>query len=244
MKGLGTIVNVLAVILGSGIGIVIKSGMKQRFQNILMQACGISTIFIGAGGVLSGLLAAGSSGQLETQNTMLLIFSMVFGGLIGEFFNIELKMEQLGETLKNLLGNKAGKATDSRFVDGFVTSSLVICVGAMAIVGSIQDGLTGDYTMLFSKAILDFVIVMVFASTFGIGVTFSAVPLGIYQGGITLFASLIASFFDESLIDNLSCVGSVLIFCVGLNVAFGKKVKVGNLLPAILIPVIYSLLPV
>ncbi|RGY99065.1 DUF554 domain-containing protein [Clostridium sp. AM58-1XD] len=238
MKGLGTIVNVLAVIVGSGIGIIIKNGMKQRFQDILMQACGIATIFIGAGGALCGLLSVTPSGQLETHNTMLLIFSMVLGGLIGEFFNIEQKMEQMGITLKGLIGS--GNSSDSRFVDGFVTSSLVICVGAMAIVGSIQDGLTGDYTMLFSKAILDFIIVMVFASTFGIGVAFSALPLGIYQGLITLFASLIASFFDDALIKNLSCIGSVLIFCVGINIAFDNKIKVGNLLPAIIIPVIYS----
>ena len=146
-------------------------------------------------------------------------------------------MEALGERLKRLEREKS----DSRCVDGFVTASLVICVGAMAIVGSIQDGLTGDHTLLFSKSLLDFVIVMVFAATFGLGVMFSALPLGILQGGITLAAALVAGFLSESLISDLSCVGSVLIFCVGLNVAFNAKIRVGNLLPALLVPVLWAL---
>ena len=243
MKGLGTVINVLAVILGSGIGIAIKRGMTQRFQDILMQACGISTIFIGAAGALCGLMFIGENGVLETQNTMLVIFSMVLGGLAGELLDIEKWMERMGQSLRDLLGGEGGTGGGRRFVDGFVTSSLVICVGAMAIVGSIQDGLTGDHSMLFSKAVLDFIIVMVFASTFGAGVAFSAIPLGIYQGSITLFASLIASFLDQSLISSLSCIGSILIFCVGINIAFGNRIKTGNLLPAILIPIIYGFLP-
>ena len=127
-------------------------------------------------------------------------------------------------------------------MNGFVTATLVICIGAMAIVGSIQDGLTGDYTMLLAKSLLDFVIVMVFASTLGIGVMFAAIPLGVYQGGITLGASLISGYMNETLISNLSCIGSVLIFCVGVNLAFKKMIKVGNMLPAILVPIAYNFL--
>ena len=236
MKGLGTLVNVLAVLAGSGLGMLIKTGLKRRFRDILMQACGIATIFLGISGALAGLLKV-EHGAVSTQNTMLLIFSLVLGGLAGEALNIEAGMEALGERLKRLVRDKS----DSRFVDGFVTASLVICVGAMAIVGSIQDGLTGDHTLLFSKSLLDFVIVMVFAATFGLGVMFSALPLGILQGGITLAAALVAGFLSESLISDLSCVGSVLIFCVGLNVAFNAKIRVGNLLPALLVPVLWAL---
>lgn len=236
MKGLGTLVNVLAVLAGSGLGMLIKTGLKRRFRDILMQACGIATIFLGISGALAGLLKV-ENGAVSTQNTMLLIFSLVLGGLAGEALNIEAGMEALGERLKRLVRDKS----DSRFVDGFVTASLVICVGAMAIVGSIQDGLTGDHTLLFSKSLLDFVIVMVFAATFGLGVMFSALPLGILQGGITLAAALVAGFLSESLISDLSCVGSVLIFCVGLNVAFNAKIRVGNLLPALLVPVFWAL---
>ena len=236
MKGLGTLVNVLAVLAGSGLGMLIKTGLKRRFRDILMQACGIATIFLGISGALAGLLKV-ENGAVSTQNTMLLIFSLVLGGLVGEALNIEAGMEALGERLKRLVRDKS----DSRFVDGFVTASLVICVGAMAIVGSIQDGLTGDHTLLFSKSLLDFVIVMVFAATFGLGVMFSALPLGILQGGITLAAALVAGFLSEALISDLSCVGSVLIFCVGLNVAFNAKIRVGNLLPALLVPILWAL---
>lgn len=235
MRGLGTLVNFLAVIAGSGLGLLFKSGLKQRFHEILIQACGLATLFIGLGGAMTGLMKLSEKGTFETTNTKLLVFSLVIGGLIGELLQLETHMENLGGKLKRLL--KANN--DSQFVDGFVTATLVICVGAMAIVGSIRDGLTGDYTMLFAKAILDFIIVMVFASSMGIGVMLSAIPLLIYQGAITLSAALISQYMDDTLISYLSCIGSVLIFGVGVNLIFGKKLRVGNLLPAILIPVVY-----
>ncbi|BCJ98783.1 DUF554 domain-containing protein [Anaerocolumna chitinilytica] len=235
MRGLGTLVNFLAVIAGSGLGLFFKSGLKQRFHEILIQACGLATLFIGLGGAMTGLMKLSEKGTFETTNTMLLVFSLVIGGLIGELLQLETHMENLGGKLKSLL--KANN--DSQFVDGFVTATLVICVGAMAIVGSIRDGLTGDYTMLFAKAILDFIIVMVFASSMGIGVMLSAIPLLIYQGTITMSAVLISQYMDDTLISYLSCIGSVLIFGVGVNLIFGKKLRVGNLLPAILIPVVY-----
>ena len=151
MKGLGTIINVIAVLLGGGIGLLVKSGLKKRFQDILMQACGLSTIFIGIGGALSGILIFDKeTGVISTQNTLLTVCSLVIGGLIGEFINIELRLDRFGEKLKSMVKAK----NDGSFVDGFVTASLVICVGAMAIVGSIQDGLTGDYSMLAAKALL------------------------------------------------------------------------------------------
>lgn len=237
MRGLGTIINVAAVVAGSMVGMLIRTGLKQRFQDILIQACGLATMFIGIAGTLAGLLKV-VDGGVETQNTMLLVFSLVIGGLLGECIDIELRLDHLGIRLQHL----AKADNNSMFVEGFVTASLVICVGAMAIVGSIQDGLTGDYSMLCAKAVLDMVIVMVFASTMGIGVLFSALPLGIYQGLITLCAVLIAPFLSEGLIQNMSFVGSALIFCVGYNLIFGKKIKVGNLLPAILIPVFWKIL--
>lgn len=237
MRGLGTIINVAATVAGGLIGTLIKTGMKKRFQDILMQACGLATIFIGIGGALTGLLKV-VDGGITTQNTMLLVGSMVIGGLVGEAINIELRLDKLGAKLQKL----AKAENNNMFVEGFVTASLVICVGAMAIVGSIQDGLTGDYSMLAAKAVLDFVIVMVFASTLGIGVVFSAIPLGIYQGLITLCAVLISPFLTDELINNMSFIGSTLIFCVGYNLVFGKKIKVGNLLPAIIIPVFYALI--
>lgn len=237
MKGLGTIVNFLAVIAGSGLGLIIKNSLKQRFHDILIQACGLATLFIGLSGAMTGLMKLSDKGALKTSNTMLLVFSLVIGGLIGEALNLEIRMENLGDKLKKLLKDNK----DTQFVEGFVTATLVICVGAMAIVGSIEDGLTGNADMLFTKSALDFIIVMVFASSLGIGVMFSSLPLLLYQGTITLSAALISHYMDDRLISYLSCIGSVLIFGVGINLIFGKKLKVGNLLPAIIIPVFYCI---
>ena len=233
--GIGTIVNTLAVIVGSMIGIMIKGGLKQRYQEIIMQALGLATLFIGASGAMSGMLKVIDNG-LETQGSMLLIGSLVFGALVGEFLNIELRLEQIGEWLKSKVHIK----NDTHFVEGFVTSALVICVGAMAIVGALQDGLQGDPSTLFAKSILDFIIVIVFASTLGIGVTFSALPLFVYQGSITLFATFLKPFLTQSVITNLSFIGSVLIFAVGINLCFYKKIKVANLLPAMIIPFFFQ----
>ena len=199
-----------------------------------MQACGVATIFIGASGTLAKMFVI-ENGTISTQGTMLLIFSLVLGGLLGEVINIEEKMDILGEKIKKAV--KAEK--DNLFVEGFVNVSLIICVGAMAIVGSIQDGISGDYSLLATKAILDLVIVIVFASTYGLGAVFSAVPILVYQGGITLAAAIGGSFLSDVIISDLSFIGNALIFCVGINIAFGKKLRVGNMLPALLVPVIY-----
>ena len=231
MIGLGTIANTGAVIVGSAIGMIIKGGLKQKYQDILMQALGLATLFIGASGAMAGMLKIIENG-IETQGSFLLIGSLVFGALVGEFIDIEDKLERLGEFLKTKVRVKG----DSTFVEGFVTSSLVICVGAMAIVGSLQDGLQGDPSTLFAKAILDFMIVMVFSSTLGIGVMFSALPLAIYQGSMTIFATFLTPFLTDIVISNLSFVGSVLIFAVGVNLTFGKRIKVGNMIPAMIIP--------
>lgn len=237
MIGLGTIINTAAVICGGLIGLRLKSGLKKNVQDILMQACSVAVIFIGAAGVLSKMLII-SEGKLESQGTMLLIFSLVIGSVIGELLHIEQGMDNLGERIK-----KAVKAqNDNLFVEGFVNVSLIICVGAMAIVGSIQDGISGDYSLLMAKAILDMIIVLVFASTHGVGVVFSAVPILVYQGGITLIAALFGSFISGQIVSDLSFIGSALIFCVGINIGFGKKFKVGNMLPALIVPVIYNMI--
>lgn len=228
---MGTLINTAAVIVGALLGMLLKRGIKPRFREILMSALGVSTIFIGASGTLGGFSA-------EENATMLLIFSLVLGALAGEALRIEERLDALGEWIKR----RIKRENDNTFVEGFVTSSLVICVGAMAVVGALKDGLTGDYSTLAAKAVLDLVIVMVFASTLGIGVLFSAAPLFLYQGAITLFAKLIEPLMSERLAANLSFVGSALIFCVGVNLAFGKKFKTGNLLPALLIPVFYEIL--
>lgn len=237
MRGFGTLINTVAVIIGGLAGICLKNGIKQRIQDILMQACGVATIFIGVSGVLSKMLVI-NNGSLDTQGTMLLIISLVTGSAAGEWIDIEHKMDYIGEKIKTAVRAQ----NDTMFVDGFVNVSLIICIGAMAIVGSIQDGISGDYSLLVAKSVLDMVIVMVFASIHGMGAVFSAIPVFCYQGSITLIAALSGSFISDVMVNDLSCVGAALIFCVGINIAFGKKFRVGNMLPSLIVVIIYDVI--
>lgn len=241
MIGLGTIINTAAVVGGGLVGLLFKKGLAPRFQNTLMQALGISTVLIALGGVMKGMLTI-HDGIIETGGTMLLIISLIFGAIVGEAIDIEARLERFGEFIRK----KVGAGGDSRFVDGFMSSSLVICVGAMGVVGSVNDGLNGDSSVLIAKAALDLVIVMIFASTMGLGVVFSAVPLFIYQGSITLLAKVIAPFISDTLVAELSFVGSALILLVGLNLSFGdslkNKFRAGNMIPALIVPIICEIL--
>lgn len=237
MFGLGTLINTAAVIVGGLIGMCLKNGLKKNVQDILMQTCGVATIFIGASGTLAKMFVI-ENNNVSVKGTMLLIISLVIGGMLGEVMHIEDTMDSLGERVKKAV--KAEK--DNLFVEGFVNVSLITCVGAMAIVGSIQDGISGDYSLLMTKSILDLVIVVVFSSTYGVGAVFSAVPIFVYQGSITLMAAVGGSFLSDAIISDLSFVGNALIFCVGANIAFGKKFRVGNMLPALIVPVIYNCL--
>ncbi|MFR0735817.1 MAG: DUF554 domain-containing protein [Oscillospiraceae bacterium] len=212
------------------IGMIFKSKISKRFQDIIMQVMGLAVMFIGASGALRGIFTV-KDGFLETGGTMLMIASLTIGALLGELINIEAQMERFGEWLKE----KAKSSGDTKFVEGFVTASLTVCIGAMAIVGSIEDGISGNHDTLFAKAVLDLVIVMVC-------VAFSAIPVAILQGTVTICAGFIAPIMNDSIIANISFIGSMLIFCVGVNLSFGKKFKVGNMLPAIIIPFIYGLI--
>lgn len=236
MFGLGTIINTVAVIIAGALGLFLKNGIKPRFQQILMQANGLAVIFIGISGVMQHMLVV-ENNAISTKGTMLLIFSLVIGALLGEWINIESKMDHLGEKIKAAVKMQ----NDNRFVDGFVTTSLIICVGAMAIVGSMQDGLTGDSSMLIAKSLLDFVIVIILTATYGIGSAFSALPIFLYQGSITLLAAFLGSIISGNLIADLSFVGSALIFCVGVNLIREKTFRVANMLPALLVPVVVEL---
>lgn len=239
MIGLGTIVNMTAIVAGSAIGLLFKSVLKQRYQETIMNALGLAVMFIGISGALQGLFIV-KGNELKTANVMLMIISLALGAFLGELFDIESRLNSLGEIIKNKLKVKGEKGAN--FVEGFVNSSLLFCVGAMAIIGSLEDGLSGNTSTLFAKAIIDGVVAIFFASTLGIGVFFSILPLGIYQGGITLSAVLIKPFLNDRLIANLSFVGSVLIFGIGINMIFGKKIRCGNLLPAVLIPIAYEII--
>ena len=239
MIGLGTIVNVTAVLAGGGIGLLLRGGIKERFQTILMQALGLSTVLVGISGTLKEMFVV-EEGSVSIQGTMLVILSLVLGAFVGEGCRLEDRMERVGEWLKA----KVGAKNDARFVEGFVSATLIICVGAMAIVGSLEDGLNGDPTTLFIKSFLDGVLLIVLASTMGVGTLFSAIPLGLYQGAITVCAAFAAPMMSDRLISNLSMVGSMLIMMIGVNVAFGKRIPAANFLPALLGPVILEIITV
>lgn len=237
MRGIGTICNFAAVVIAAFIGMFLKKGIKESVREGIMHSCGVSTMFIGAAGALTQLLKI-NGGQLDTQNSMVLVLSMVIGTSLGELVDIEEKMNRVGEKFKSLFKNKS----DSSFVEGFVTATLVICVGAMAILGPIYDAVLGDASMLFVKSTLDFVIILVFAALYGVGVMFSAVPLLLYQGLITILAVFIEPYLTDTMVAGISAVGSVIVFCVGVNIAFGKKFRVGNMLFAMFLPVLYELI--
>ena len=236
MIGLGTIVNTAAVVAGGVLGLLLKNGVAKKFEAILMQALGLATVFIGAGGVLKYMLVV-ENGALATRGTMLLIFSLVIGCILGQMLDIEAQMEKLGIRLKAAVRIK----NDNRFVEGFVTTSLIICVGAMAIVGAMEDGLSGDSSTLIAKAVLDFALVVILASTYGVGAMFSAIPIFAYQGAITVIAAMFGAVISDQLIAELSFVGSALIFCVGVNLVREKTFRVANMLPALLIPIVVEL---
>lgn len=226
-----------AILIGSAAGLLLKGGLPKRFQDTITGGVGLCTIFIGATGALSGLLSVKGAG-FETRDTMLMIGCMVVGAAIGEWMNIEDKLERTGEWCKSKI--PAGHAS-STFVDAFVTSSLMYCVGAMAIVGALEDGLSHNYTTLFAKSIMDGVLSVVFAAAMGIGVAFSMIPVGIYQGGITLLAGVVKPYLTELMIGRMSCIGSILIFALGLNLTTGSRIKIGNMLPAVFLPVVVCL---
>ena len=240
MIGLGTIINVVAIIIGGLMGMFLGRSVKVRYQDILMNSVGVCVMMLGIGGAMEKMLTVSmENGTLSSGGSMMMIITMALGALAGEWMNIEKKMEHFGVWLKK----KTGSSGDHAFVDAFVTCSLTVCIGAMAIVGSIKDGIYGDYSILAAKAILDLIIVFVMTVSMGKGCVFSAIPVGIFQGVVTFLATLIQPLMTEAALANLSLVGSIMIFCVGLNLVFGKKVKVANFLPAIVFAVAWSFAP-
>lgn len=232
MIGLGTIINTLAIILGGLGGLLFGRFLKESVQDALCKACGVSTLFLGIAGALEGMLTVEGTGVVS-GGTMLVIGCIALGSLIGALLNLEDGIERFGQWLKIETGN----ARDARFVDAFVTASLTVCIGAMAIVGSIQDGIKGDYSILAAKAVLDFIIIMVMTCSMGKGCIFSAIPVAIFQGSITALAGFVKPLMTDAALLNLSMIGSILIFCVGVNLVWGKKLQVANMLPAVVLAV-------
>ena len=226
MYGLGTIINVAAIVIGGLLGLLFGRFIGDRHRDSLCKACGLSVIFIGAAGALKGMFFVEGD-------------KLVYGG---DFLLIDIEggFEKFGAWLKL----KTHSTSDGNFIEGFVSASFTVCIGAMAIVGSINDGLYGDCTVLVTKSILDLIILMVMAASLGKGTIFSAIPVALLQGSVTALAVLMKPIMTETALSYLSVVGNILIFCVGINLVFGKKIKVANLLPAIVLAVACAFLPI
>jgi uncharacterized membrane protein YqgA involved in biofilm formation len=221
---LGTIVNTIAIILGGILGLLFRKGISDRFKTTVMQSLGLAVFMIGL------------AGALRSENILLLIFSMVIGSLIGEGLNVEDKLSRLGQWIETKSGQGEGQVAR-----GFVAASLIFCVGAMAIVGALESGLTGNHETLYAKSLLDGVSSVIFASTLGIGVLFSAVSVFVYQGAITLAAGALAAVLVDAVILEMAAIGGLLIMGIAINILEFKRIPVGNMLPAIFIPLLYPL---
>ena len=236
MIGLGTIINVALILVGGLIGLACGRFITPGIQDTLLKAIGLCVIFIGVAGTLEEMMAV-EDGALVSGGTAMMIISFTLGSIVGEALDLDARMEGLGEWLKR----KTGSSGDASFVDGFVTASLTVCVGAMAIVGSIQDGLLGDWSTLALKGALDAIVVCVMTASMGKGCIFSALPVAVLQGTVTALAGLLEPIMTDAALSYLSLTGNMLIFCVGANLIWGKLFKPANMLPAIVVAVVYAL---
>jgi hypothetical protein len=224
----GTLINTAAIVVGGLLGMALGRFFNEKMQNILLSANGICVLFMGMSSALSGMA--------QNDDTTMLIISFALGSVVGQVLDIEGQLEKFGEWLKE----KTGSQSDSRFMQGFITASLTVCIGAMAVVGSIQDGIYHDSSTLIAKALLDFIIIMVMASSMGKGCIFSAVPVFLLQGSITLLAGAISGVMSDAALLNLSITGNILIFCVGLNLLWPNKIKVANMLPTLIFAIAFA----
>ncbi len=231
---MGTLVNTAAIVVGCFIGLFFKRLVSEKMNEVLMQALALCTIATGIlGAVQAGMAVTG--GELGTRHTLMMILSMVIGTIIGEIIDIQDKLDRLGR----LLEKRFSSGGEGDFSRGFVTATLTVCVGAMAIMGALNDGLRHDPTLLYTKSILDLTICVVYASTLGVGVMFSAVPLFIYQGGITVFARFLEPLLSDAVVAQMSFIGSVLIMGIGFNFVYKPKLRLANMLPAVFIPPVW-----
>lgn len=243
---LGTIVNALAVIILGCIGLLFKKAISEKMSDLLMKGIGLCVIYIG----ISGALSAGKDLENIQTNSLITIIAIALGGILGHICDLDGRMNRLGEKIQNKLAKGNSKST---IAEGFVTASLIYCVGAMAILGSLQSGLEGNHTTLYIKSLLDGIMSTILAAQLGFGVLLSAVPVFLYQGTITLCAHWIEPFLNPLVIAEMNCVGYILILAIGLNVTKITNIKVMNLVPGVLfagamtyviqlIPVIYNFL--
>jgi uncharacterized membrane protein YqgA involved in biofilm formation len=238
MIGFGTIVNAGTIVAGGLLGLTVGSLISRRVQATLVSGMAVGTMFIGAGATFSKMLISASGGSFETRGALMLVMSLAAGAVAGELVDIDGRFERFGEWLKRVSHNEKDKS----FLDGFVTASLTFCIGAMAILGALEDGLRGDPSLLYLKATMDGIFTIALTASLGKGVLFSAIPILIFEGSITLASSLLRPVMTSDVLDAISLVGGVLIFCVGWNILWNeKKIRVANLLPSLVVAIVWTL---
>ncbi len=224
MAGLwGTVVNVAAILLGGLVGLLLKKGIPERISGTLMMGVGFCVIYIGIRGSMDG------------ENTLVVVLSVVLGAALGQWLDLDARLKRLGERAEARFGN--AQSGNGRLAQGFVSASLLFCVGTMAIVGSLQSGLQGNHEMLYLKSLLDAISSVVFAATLGAGVLLSAVTVFVYQGSITLLAQMVAPYLGDAVVAEMNCVGSLLLIGLALNLLKVADIKVANFVPAVLLPI-------
>ncbi len=233
----GTIVNALAVVLGGLAGLLFNKGIGESLKDAIFKVEGVAVLIIGQSGLIANMFTVAADGALSDSGGMLLLISLVLGTLCGELLRIDDRMSAFGVFIEHRMKAEG-------FAKGFVSASIIFCVGSMAIIGALNDGLSGDSSVLFVKSVLDGVTAMVLASTMGAGVLAAAIPVLLYQGAISLFAGSLSGFFDlfPDLLSQISMVGYTIVLCIGINFLFGPKIKTANLIPAIFVPPLYNLL--
>ncbi len=231
---MGTIVNAAAVALGGLIGLLLRRGISEKLEKTSMKMLGLSVFIIGINGTITSMITIGEDGALSSNGSLLLIASLVIGGVLGELMDVDGKLNRAGKRIEARFGKEG-------FAKGFINASLIYCIGAMAIIGALNDGLTGDSSVLFIKSALDFVCSVILGSTLGFGVIFAAVPVFIYQGAITLFAGFLSPLISGDMLNGICMVGYAIVLCIGINFLEFTDIRTANLLPALLVPVVYSL---
>ena len=221
MYGLGTLANCVAIIIGALLGVFCKRGLPEKWQETMMSSIALCILIIGV------------QMALKTQNIIIVIFSLVLGAIVGEILDIEAAMNRLGQYLGNKLSQGDGSAA-AAIAAGFVNASILFCSGAMAILGSIQDGLAADHTTLFAKATLDGLISLILSANLGIGVALSALSVGIYQGSITLLAGFVGPLVTEAMLAEITASGGIMVMAIGCNMLKITQIRIGNLLPGML----------
>lgn len=234
---MGTLINAALILLGGTIGLVFKKAVSKEMEHSIQKATGVAVLVVGICGILSAMLKSNPDGSISSSGELILVVSLALGTFTGEVLKLEDRLNRGCRYIES-------KFKMSNFSAGFITATMIYCVGAMAIIGSINDGLLGDSSTLVTKGILDGITSIVLAASLGYGVLFSAIPILVYQGGMTLLAGLLDKVLVGELLNNICMVGYALVMCIGINFLYNgeKKIKTVNMLPALLIPVLYKIL--